>query len=121
MNLGDVTFTHHARILVAEVTGEIDPSNAPSIGEAIAETTSNQETGVVLDLSALHYLDSAGIQFLFRLREQLRTRGQSFALVMPAKSASNDALRLAGVTLHVETFETREDALRSASTDRDGE
>jgi anti-anti-sigma factor len=121
MNLGDVTFTHHGGILVAELTGEIDPSNAPSIGQVIAETMSNQETGVVLDLSALHYLDSAGIQFLFRLREQLRMRGQSFALVMPAKSASSDALRLAGVTLHVETFETREEALPAASRDRDDE
>jgi anti-sigma B factor antagonist len=121
MNLGDVRFSHQAGSLVAELTGEIDLSNAESIGHAIAETTSNQETGVVLDLSALSYLDSAGIQFLFRLREQLRTRGQSFALVMPAKSASNDALRLAGVTLHVETFETREDALRSPAPDRDGD
>ncbi len=117
MNIGDVQFTHQAGILIAQLTGEIDLSNAGSIGQAIAETTSNQEAGVVLDLSALRYLDSAGIQFLFKLREQLSIRGQSFALVLPAKSASNDALRLAGVTLHVGTFETREDALRSAAPD----
>lgn len=121
MNLADVQFTHHAGILMAELTGEIDLSNAESIGRAIAETTSNQQAGVVLDLSALHYLDSAGIQCLFRLREQLGTRGQSLALVMPAKSASRDALRLAGVTIHVETFETRADALRCAPADREDE
>ncbi|HTU31172.1 MAG TPA: STAS domain-containing protein [Solirubrobacteraceae bacterium] len=119
MNLGDVQFTRRAGMLVAELTGEIDLSNAESVGQAIAETTSNLDAGVVLDLSALRYLDSAGIQFMFRLREQLRTRGQSFALVIPAQSASNDALRLAGVTLHVETFETQRDALRSAAADRD--
>jgi anti-anti-sigma factor len=116
MNLGDVQFTRHAGLLVAELTGEIDLSNAESIGHAIAETSSSQQAGLVLDLSALHYLDSAGIQLLFRLREQLRARGQSFALAIPARSASNDALRLAGVTLHVKTYDTLEDALRSCST-----
>lgn len=123
MKLGDVQFTDQDGILIAELTGEIDLSNADSIGQAIVETTTNQEAGLVLDLSALRYLDSAGIQFLFRLREQLRTRGQTFALVIPAKSATNDALRLAGVTLHVDAFEMREEALQSlspAATDAHG-
>jgi anti-sigma B factor antagonist len=109
MNLGDVQFTRQGGILVAELTGEIDLSNAASIGQAIAETSSSQQAGLVLDLSSLRYLDSAGIQLLFRLREQLRARSQTFALVIPARSASNDALRLAGVTLHVKTYETRDD------------
>ncbi len=118
MNLGDVQFTQHDGVLVAELTGEIDLSNAESIGHAIAETSSAQHAGLVLDLSALHYLDSAGIQLLFRLREQLRARGQTLALVIPARSPSSDALRLAGVTLHVTTHETREDAFRSSSIAR---
>jgi len=115
MNLGDVRFAQHAGVLLAELTGEIDMSNAESIRQAIVETTSNQEAGLVVDLSALQYLDSAGIQLLFRLREQLRTRGQGLALVIPADSASNDALRLAGVTPHLDTFQTREEALGSVS------
>jgi anti-sigma B factor antagonist len=117
MNLGDVQFIEQKGMLIAELTGEIDMSNADSIGQAIAETTSNQEAGLVLDLSALQYLDSAGIQLLFRLREQLRMRGQSFALVIPSRSASNDALRLAGVTPHVDTFETRDAALQAVTAE----
>jgi anti-sigma B factor antagonist len=111
VKLGDVQFVQRDRTLVAKLTGEIDLSNAHSIGEAIVETTSNQEEELILDLSPLLYLDSAGIQLLFRLREQLHARGQTLALVIPPGSASNDALRLAGVTPHVETFETLEDAL----------
>jgi anti-sigma B factor antagonist len=115
MKLGDVQFTRRTDVLVAELAGEVDMSNAEGIGQAIVETTSNRESTVVLDLSTLHYLDSAGIQLLFKLREQLRARCQMLALVIPARSASNDALRLAGVTSHVEMFETLEDALRSAA------
>jgi anti-anti-sigma factor len=119
VSLGDVQFTHHGDILVAGLSGEIDLSNAEPIGEAIAETTSNRHAGLVLDLTALYYLDSAGIQLLFRLRERVRARGQSFALVIPVISASTDVLRLAGVTLHVEAFETLEEAVRSAATAQD--
>jgi anti-anti-sigma factor len=118
MNLGDVQFAQRDGLLVAELSGEIDLSNADSIGEMITDTASNQEMGLILDLSALHYLDSAGIHLVFRLRERLRARGQTLTLVIPATSASNDAVRLAGVTLHVGTFETLEDALEAAAGHR---
>ena len=114
MRLGDVRFTPCRGLLLAELTGEVDLSNAERISDAIAETASNQELGLILDLSGLHYLDSAGIHLLFRLGEQLRARGQTLALVMPAGSPSSDAIRLAGVTLHVDRFESMEDALRAA-------
>jgi anti-anti-sigma factor len=117
VNLGDVRFTNRDELLLAELSGEIDMSNAARIGEAIVETASNQQHGLILDFSALHYLDSAGIHLVFRLREQLSARGQSLALVIPTGSASNDAVRLAGVTLHVDTFETLEQALRAATPD----
>lgn len=115
MNLGDVQFSQHGGMLVAALSGEVDVSNAETIGEAIADTASNQELGLILDLSALQYLDSAGIRLLFRLRERLRARGQSLSLVIPAGSPSNDALRLAGVTLHIGGYETLDDALEATT------
>jgi stage II sporulation protein AA (anti-sigma F factor antagonist) len=115
MKLGDVLFTESGSVLIATLSGEIDMSNAERIGGTIAETASNQELGLILDLSPLYYLDSAGIHLVFRLRERLRARGQSLALVIPAESASNDAIRLAGVTIHIDTFESLDEALRAAS------
>jgi len=114
MKLGDVRFAQHDRLLVAQLTGEVDMSNAERIGDAIAETASNQELGLILDFSALHYLDSAGIHLVFRLREQLRARGQTLALVIPADSPSNDTVRLSGVTLHIDTFESLPEAIGAA-------
>jgi anti-anti-sigma factor len=112
MNLGDVTFDQRDGVLIAELSGELDLSNAEAVGDAIAETASNQALGLILDLSALHYLDSAGIHLIFKLRERLRARGQTLALIIPAGSPSSDALRLAGVTLHVPAHATVEEALR---------
>jgi anti-sigma B factor antagonist len=115
MTLGDVKFSDHAGLRVAQLTGEVDLSNADSIGDAIAETTTNQSLGLILDLTELHYLDSAGIHLIYKLRERLQARGQSLGLVVPAGSPSNDALRLAGVTIHVRISESLQDALQASA------
>ena len=118
MRIGDVTFSDHDGVQVAQLTGEVDLSNSDSIGDAIAETMPNQMLGLILDLTQLGYLDSAGIHLIYRLRERLRARGQSLGLVVPASSPSNDALRLAGVSLHVPISETLQDALQETDSRR---
>lgn len=111
MTLGDVQLELQDSVLVARLTGEVDLSNARGIEEAIALATPNHTTSVVIDLSGLDYFDSAGIQLLYRLREQLRVRGQGLRLVLPADSPASDALRLAGVIDQLNALETLPDAL----------
>ena len=60
----------------------------------------------------MDFLDSAGIQLIYQLREDLRARGQILQLVVASTSPTHDALTLAGVTHHVEIVETLDDALR---------
>jgi anti-anti-sigma factor len=112
VNLADIHFSDHDRVAVAHLTGEIDLSNADSIESAITESTPNHALALILDVSALDYLDSAGIHLVYRLREKLRARGQSLRLVIPAESPANDALRLAGVPQVVATAQTLEAALK---------
>jgi anti-sigma B factor antagonist len=111
VKLADVQFSDHERVMVARVTGEVDLSNAESIEAAIAEATPNHALALILDVSALDYLDSAGIHLVYKLREKLRARGQTLRLVIPADSAANDALRLAGVSRNVDTADTLEAAM----------
>jgi anti-anti-sigma factor len=111
VNLADIHFSDHDRVAVARLTGEVDLSNVDSIESAITESTPNLALVLILDVSALDYLDSAGIHLVYRLREKLRTRGQSLRLVIPPHSPANDALRLAGIAQVVETAPTLEEAL----------
>ena len=99
--LADVQFDIHGSVLVSTVTGEVDLSNATQICDAVGEATPNTALGVVLDLSRVDYLDSAGIHLIYRLRQNLRARGQTLVLVIPADSPVQDSLRLAGVTQHL--------------------
>ena len=87
MKLADVQFSDHERVVVARLTGEIDLSNADSIEGAIAEATPNHALALILDVSALDYLDSAGIHLIYKLREKLRARGQAPAAGHPGRLA----------------------------------
>jgi anti-sigma B factor antagonist len=115
VRLADVQFTVRGPLVIACLTGEVDLSNTDSIGAAILEAVPHQSVALVLDLGAIEYLDSAGIQLIYRLREMLRTRSQMLRLLIPSGSLANDALRLAGVSEHLDTFETLDDALLDGS------
>jgi anti-sigma B factor antagonist len=116
VKLADVQFSDHQRVVVARLTGEVDLSNAGSIENAIAEATLNHALGLILDVSALDYLDSAGIHLVYKLRGKLRARSQILWLVIPPDSPANDALRLAGVSRNIDTAESLEAALAVFAT-----
>lgn len=98
-------------LLTVRLSGEIDSSNSAELRTAITEATPNDAYGVVLDLTPVDYLDSAGIHLLYRLRESLRARGQGLRVVVPSGSVVTDALRLAGVQGSIELDDTVEAAL----------
>jgi anti-anti-sigma factor len=111
MSLADVEYEIAHGALIARCRGEVDMSNAGAIVQAVARATPNDAEGVVLDLTSIEYLDSAGIHMIYRLREGLNIRGQRLAVVVGPRSPVHDALQLAGVKELVEIEETVEQAL----------
>jgi anti-anti-sigma factor len=111
LRLAEVRFDSHERAVVAYINGEVDLSNAAELGTALLDAVRNEVAGLVLELSGVDHLDSAGIQLIYRLREDLRARGQALGLVIPPGSAAHDALRLAGVSAHVRLVDTVDEAI----------
>lgn len=112
MTLADVQITLASSALIAHVTGEIDMSNAEDVGATVIGATPSEAQGVILDLSGLDYLDSAGIYVIYGMRGSLQARGQSLILVIPPASPVHDSLRLAGAERPGEVAEAVEEALR---------
>jgi anti-sigma B factor antagonist len=113
MTLADVQITLARHALIARLVGEIDMSNAEDLGATVIGATPNEAAGVVLDLSAVDYLDSAGIYVVFGMRASLQARGQSLILVIPPESPVHDALRLSGVERPGEVTATVDEAIRA--------
>jgi anti-anti-sigma factor len=95
--LADVTFTIDDDVVVASVIGEIDMSNAPDLADALAGRLKNESRGLVLDLTACDYVDSAGIHVLYELHERLRNRGLDLRIVVGTNAAVAPALEVADV------------------------
>lgn len=92
------------------MTGEIDLSNVRILRAAITDNVPDATAVVILDLGAVRYLDSTGIELVVALRESMMARGQDLRLVVPSGSPADDALRLAGVVDQLPTAETLERA-----------
>jgi anti-sigma B factor antagonist len=116
MSLADVQISRARGAVVARLSGEVDMSNAEEIGVTVIGATPCDARGVVLDLSEVDYLDSAGIYVIHGMRASLQARGQSLLLVIPADSPVHDALRLSGAERPGEVVEELDGALRALDT-----
>jgi anti-sigma B factor antagonist len=97
------------------VDGEVDASNAADVGDRVRASVTNRSRALVVDLSGMRYIDSAGIDVLFELDRELRQRRQALHLVVPPESPITRTLAIAGLAATIPTHGTREAALAGAA------
>jgi anti-anti-sigma factor len=107
-------------IVTGVLAGEVDLSNATFLERAIAEAVPNTARGLVLDLSALSYIDSSGIRLVLSLAGSLRWRGQDLVLAVPEGSRCRRVLAMAGIGSSVKLEITTEAARVRLRADESG-
>jgi anti-anti-sigma factor len=118
-DLASIVIDRHDDVVIGLLSGEIDRSNATQLEGVISDAVPNTVRGVVLDLSALTYIDSAGVRSLISLAGRLRWRGQELVIAAPPESRSRRVLSLAGVgtTIPIEaTLREARSLLRDPAT-----
>jgi anti-anti-sigma factor len=95
--IGGFEFDDRDGVVIATFEGEIDSSNAGELRLALAERLPSSASALVLDLSAVSYLDSSGIQLLFDLGRRVAARRQSIRLVVPSGAPMRRVLELCAV------------------------
>ena len=83
-------------VLVARLVGDLDLSNLHAVHTALVDATPNDAGGLVVDLSGVEFLDSSGVETLFRLQRSLAIRQQRFAVAIPPEATIRRALELSG-------------------------
>ena len=99
----------HDGVLVASIAGDTDRADTDGLGERLLDARAS--AGMVCDLSALSYIDSAGVHRLHRLSRALDTDGQRMALILPTEPTPLRVLELVGITEAVPHFATVDDAV----------
>src|SRR5215212_4995818 len=114
------TVRHEAResSVIATLEGEVDTSNAAVVRDEIIRVMSNDALGLVVDLSAAPYFDSAGIQMLFALGERLNARGQTLSVCAPPDGLLRGTLDLFEMDRVIPLADSVEEGLVFVKTSR---
>ncbi|HWT24292.1 MAG TPA: STAS domain-containing protein [Solirubrobacteraceae bacterium] len=101
----------HGDVPVARIEGEVDAANVADVAARLRGLMTNRAMRLVVDLAATSYLDSAGINLLFAIGEELRSRQQKLHLVVAEGSPVTRMLRLTSLDRAHPTHASVEEAL----------
>jgi anti-anti-sigma factor len=113
IRLAELDLDDPADVRVAHLRGELDLSNAIDIADALSAAAEDGSLGLVVDMSGLRHLDSAGVRLLFDLRRRLGVRRQALALAVPPGARIRDVLEMAAVQETMPVAGSVEDAIAS--------
>jgi anti-anti-sigma factor len=96
-----VDLSRRGECLVASVVGEIDLASAPDLFDSIESSVArgaDRPARVVVDLTEVSFLDSAGLNALVRLERVLGELGVELRLVSPADRIVREVLEITHLT-----------------------
>jgi anti-sigma B factor antagonist len=98
---------------VIEIKGRVDSSTAPQLTQTLNKATNDGHFKLVLDMSALEYMSSAGFRALLATQRNCKryNRGEVVLAAVPVRI--REALELAGFT---ELFKMFDDALMAVGS-----
>ena len=109
--LAEVHVEWHGELAVAAIAGEVDASNVATIGATLRGLVTNRSEQLVVDLTPTTYLDSAGINLMFSLGDELRSRQLALRLVIAPSSPIARMTRITSLDRAYPTYPTLADAL----------
>jgi anti-sigma B factor antagonist len=96
--------------VVVELAGELDLYNVEAVRHALLESTASKPALLVVDLSAVEFIDSTALGVLVEARSHLENG--RFLLAGPGLEARR-ALQVSGLDRHFDVRESVDDALTS--------
>jgi anti-anti-sigma factor len=100
------------RVLLIEVTGRVDSTTADQLGKALNDAIDEGQNQLVLDLSKVEYMSSAGLRELVSALKRLQ-RGRGDLRLAALSERVEEVLELAGLDEIFKIFETQVEAVGS--------
>ena len=76
----DVATQRQDGVLLVEVSGRIDHSNAAAFDSAVSAASDADDVAVLMDLGKLSYINTAGLRTFLKVAERLRGAATKMAL-----------------------------------------
>lgn len=89
-----VQLGRHAAYVTAGIVGDLDIANVEQARLRILDNVPGDAHGLIVDLSAAGYVDSAGVHMLFEIVRKLDARRQRTGVVVPSGSPMATLLKI---------------------------
>jgi len=106
----EVNIRKEEKVLVVSVTGRMDAVSAPDFDTQVEERVDKGETNLVLDLSGLDYISSAGLRSMLTLAKKLKTKEGDLVL-FGLQDMVNEVFEVSGFSTIFEIFGSLEEAM----------
>lgn len=105
-------------VTIACVAGEIDMANALQFADEALGKMADDSTALVIDMTELQYIDSAGVRSIFEIAAALKMRDQFFGIALLGGSPLRSVLKVMQVEDVASICGTLEEALDLALAPR---
>jgi anti-sigma B factor antagonist len=107
----EISCAPSGNFVIARLNGEIDMTSAPGIHALLGRAVPNAAQGLVVDLSAVSYLDSVGMRLLFDVKRELQHHRQCLRLVVPEDAPIKHMIEIVNLGGHIALHPTLAAAL----------
>jgi len=108
----EINVSEMKRVQLFEVIGRVDSTNAGELGAALDKTVDEGRSNLVLDLSNVEYMSSAGLREMVRVLKRVKRGGGDLRLANPSDRVK-EVLELAGLDTIFEIYPTQVEAVGS--------
>ena len=96
--------------LIISVKGRIDAVTAPDFEKSLSEWISQGDATLIVNLSDLEYISSAGLRSILSVAKVLKAKGGKM-IFASLKGTVKDVFKISGFGSIFQIFETEEEAL----------
>lgn len=97
---------------VIEVTGEVDVHTAPDLDAKLTEVVAGGSNALIVDLSAVEFMDSTGLGVLVKALKHVRENGGSLAVVTATDRISK-VFRITGLDAAIGLYDSVDEAVQA--------
>lgn len=108
----EIKMSELKRVTLFEITGRIDSTNANELGEALNTAIDTGHTQIVVDLSGVEYMSSAGLREMVTALKKVKRGTGDLRLASPSERVL-EVLELAGLDSIFEIFPNQVEAVGS--------
>jgi anti-sigma B factor antagonist len=108
----EINVSEMKRVQLFEVIGRVDSTNATELGGALDKAVDEGRSNLVLDLSGVEYMSSAGLREMVRVLKRVKRGSGDLRLANPSDRVK-EVLELAGLDTIFEIYPTQVEAVGS--------